>query len=144
MIASALLWKSTSNESEALSPRLWRVEKRDVSTGTLPTDLPKHLALFRQITCNETRAKFTITYIFYCYSLAAAGNKRPHGHPSPPPACEGEWKETGRKLVGRDKGSWTEQQTKGTATTTIQKRGITQNRPHDPTEPDLCFHSSFW
>jgi len=36
---------------------------------------------------------------------AAAGNKRPRGHPSPPPACEGEWKETGRKLVGRDKGS---------------------------------------
>jgi len=29
-----------------------------------------------------------------------------------------------QKLVGRDKGSLTEQQTKGTGTTTIQKRGI--------------------
>jgi len=29
-----------------------------------------------------------------------------------------------QKLVGRDKGSLTEQQTKGTVTTTIQKRGI--------------------
>jgi len=28
-----------------------------------------------------------------------------------------------QKLVGRDKGSLTEQQTEGTATTTIQKRG---------------------
>jgi len=72
------------------------VEKRDVSTGTLPTDLPKHLALFRQITCNETRAKFTITYIFYCYSLAAAGNKSATRQLLPPLGCEGEWKETGR------------------------------------------------
>jgi len=41
----------------------------------------------------------------------------------------GEWKETGRKVVGRDKGSLTEQQTKGTVTTKIQKKGNTQNKP---------------
>jgi len=41
--------------------------------------------------------------------------------PLPPPQCGGEWKETGRKLVDWHKGSLTEQQTKGTVTTTIQK-----------------------
>jgi len=56
--------------------------------------------------------------------LAAAGNKSVTRPPLPPPGCGGEWKETGRKLVGQDKGSLTEQQTKGTGTTTIQKRGI--------------------
>jgi len=48
-----------------------------------------------------------------------------------------------QKLVGRDQGSLTEQQTKGTATTMIQKKGNTQNKPHDPesrspTPPPLC------
>ena len=56
--------------------------------------------------------------------LAAAGNKSATRPPLPPPGCGGEWKETGRKLVGRDKGSLTEQQTKGTVTTMIQIRGI--------------------
>jgi len=42
--------------------------------------------------------------------------------PLPPPGCGGEWKETGRKLVGRDKGSLTEQQTEGTGTTAIEMR----------------------
>jgi len=55
---------------------------------------------------------------------AAAGNKSATRPPLPPPRCRGEWKETGRKLVGWDKGSLTEQQTKGIATTTIQIRGI--------------------
>jgi len=52
-----------------------------------------------------------------------------------------------QKPVGRDKGSLTEQQTKGTGTTMIQKRGIhktnQQNRarrtePPSRTEPLLC------
>jgi len=66
---------------------------------------------------------------------AAAGNKSATRPPLPPPRCGGEWKETDRKLVGRDKSSLTEQQTEGTVTTTIQKRRIAQNKPHDPTEP---------
>jgi len=37
-----------------------------------------------------------------------------------------------QKLVGRDKGSLTEQQTEGTATTTIQMRRKAQYKPHDP------------
>ena len=44
---------------------------------------------------------------------AAASNKRATRPPLHPPRCGGEWKETGRKMVGRDKGSLTEQQTKG-------------------------------
>jgi len=40
-----------------------------------------------------------------------------------------------QKLVSRDKGSLTEQQTKGTGTTTIQKRGIhKKNCRAEPTE----------
>jgi len=54
--------------------------------------------------------------------LVAAGNKSPTWPPLPLPGCGGEWKETGRKLVGWDKGSLTEQPTKGTGTTTIQIR----------------------
>jgi len=61
--------------------------------------------------------------------LAAAGNRSTTRPPLPPLGCGGEWKETGRKLVGRNKGSLTEQQTKGTGTTTIQKKGNTQNKP---------------
>jgi len=57
---------------------------------------------------------------------AAAGNKSATRPPLPLPGCGGEWKETGRKLVDRDKGSLTEQQTKGTGTTMIQIR-----RKHD-------------
>jgi len=44
--------------------------------------------------------------------------------PLTPQRCGVEWKETSRKLVGRDKGSLTEKQRKGTGTTTIQIRGI--------------------
>jgi len=44
---------------------------------------------------------------------AAASNKSAMRPPLPPPVCGGEWKERGRKLVGRDKGSLTEQQTEG-------------------------------
>jgi len=58
------------------------------------------------------------------YGLAVAGNKSATRPPLPLLGCGGEWKETGRKLVGWDKRSLTEQQTKGTGTTTIQKRGI--------------------
>jgi len=55
----------------------------------------------------------------------------------PPPRCGGEWKETGRKLVGRDKGSLTEQQTKGRATTTIQiRRKYDTNSHNGPTLPN--------
>jgi len=44
------------------------------------------------------------------------------GRPSPCWGVEENGKKTGKKLVGRDKGSLTEQQTKGTGTTTIQVR----------------------
>jgi len=66
---------------------------------------------------------------------AATGNKSAMQPPLPPPRCGGEWKERGRKLVGRDKGSLTEQQTEGTATTTIQIRGTHRT---DCTTPQTC------
>jgi len=43
-----------------------------------------------------------------------------------------------KKLVGRDKGSLTEQQTKGTVTTTIQKRGIYKTNPQNRTALSDC------
>jgi len=55
---------------------------------------------------------------------AVASNKSATWPPLPPPGCREEWKETGRKLVVWDKGSLTEQQTKGTVTTMIEIRGI--------------------
>ena len=49
--------------------------------------------------------------------------KGPRGHPSPRWGAEVNGKKQAKKnLVGRDKGSLTEQQTKGTVTTTIQIR----------------------
>jgi len=63
---------------------------------------------------------------WYCVLIsAAAGNKSATRPPLPPPRGVRRRMERNRqKLVGRDKGSLTEQQTKGTATTTIQIRGI--------------------
>jgi len=61
----------------------------------------------------------SLQLILFCSGLTATGNKSATWLRLPPPGGGGEWKETGRKLVGRDKGSLTEQQTKGTATTMI-------------------------
>jgi len=49
--------------------------------------------------------------------------------------CGGEREETGRKLVGQDKGNLTEQQTEGTVTTTVQIRSKTQQRTARPRQP---------
>jgi len=49
--------------------------------------------------------------------------KASRGHP-PPAGVRRRIERKRQKLVGRDKGSLTEQQTKGTGTTTIQIRGI--------------------
>jgi len=62
---------------------------------------------------------------FFCVLVwAVAGNKSAMRPPLPLPGCGEQWKETGRKLVVWDKGSLTEQQTKGTGTTKIQISGI--------------------
>jgi len=62
---------------------------------------------------------------------AAAGNKSATRPPLPLPRCGGEWKENREKLVGRDKGSLTEQQTEGTGTTTIQIRRKHNTNSHN-------------
>ena len=51
-------------------------------------------------------------FIFVLVS-AAAGNKSATRPPLPLPACGGEMERKRQKLVGRDKGSLTEQQTEG-------------------------------
>jgi len=75
---------------------------------------------------------------FNVLDLAAAGNKSATWPPPPPPRCGGEWKETGRKLVGRDKGILTEQQTKGTVTTMIyiRRKHDTNRTTHRAVLPD--------
>jgi len=63
---------------------------------------------------------------------------------APPPAGVQRRMERNRqKLVGRDKGSLTEQQTEGTGTTTIQIRGThktkqTAQQSHSPQPPPQC------
>jgi len=52
-----------------------------------------------------------------CYSVAAAGNKSATWLPLPPPGERRRIERNRQKLVGRDKGSLTEQQTKGTVIT---------------------------
>jgi len=73
------------------------------------------------------------------YGFAGAGNKsttRPSL--SPPAGVQRRMERNRQKLVGWDKGSLTEQQTKGTRTTTIQIRGIhktkqtAESRSHGP------------
>jgi len=55
--------------------------------------------------------------------LAAVGNKKGHVAAPPPAGVQRRKERKRQKLVGRDKGSLTEQQTKGTVTSTIQIRG---------------------
>jgi len=52
-----------------------------------------------------------------------------HAATPPPARVQRRMERNRQKPVGRDKGSLTEQQTKGTAATTIQKKGNTQNKP---------------
>jgi len=83
----------------------------------------------------------------WCSGSAADGNKSAKRPPLPPAGVRRRMERNRQKLVGRDKGSLTEQQTEGRVTTTIQKRGIhktnQQNRarrtdPLSRTEPLLC------
>jgi len=61
--------------------------------------------------------------------------KAPRGHPSPHWGAEENGKKQAETVVGQDKGSLAEQQTKGTATTTIQIRRIHRtNRRTEPAE----------
>jgi len=61
---------------------------------------------------------------YTCYSLAVTSNIRATQSPLPPTGVRRRIERNREKLVGRDKGSLTEQQTKGTGTTTTPIRRI--------------------
>jgi len=54
-----------------------------------------------------------------------------HAAAPPPAAVRSRMERKRQKLVGRDKGSLTEQRTKRTVTTTIQKRGLHRTNPQN-------------
>ena len=83
----------------------------------------------------------------YMFWFGCSRQQKRHAVAPPPARVRRRMERNRQKTVGRDKGSLTEQQTKGTATTTIQKRGIhktnQQNRarriqPLSRTAPPLC------
>ena len=83
----------------------------------------------------------------YLFWFCCSRQQKCHASAPPPAGVRRRMERNRQKPVGRDKGRLTEQQTKGTATTTIQKRGIhrtkLQNRARRTellswTEPLLC------
>jgi len=78
--------------------------------------------------CISITLHLTLKNICFGYTLCSGfgcSRQQKRHAAAPPPARVRRRMETNRqKLVGRDKGSLTEQQTKRTVTTTIQKRGI--------------------
>ena len=74
--------------------------------------------------------------LLFWFQLPPA-TKAPRSRPSPCRGAEDNGKKTGRKPVGRDKGSLTEQQTEGTVTTMIQiRRKYDPNSHNRPSLPD--------
>jgi len=66
---------------------------------------------------------------FSCSGFGCRQQQKSHAAAPPPTGTRRRMERNRQKLVGRDKGSLTEQQTEGTVTTTIQKR-----RKHDKTD----------
>jgi len=77
-----------------------------------------------------------------CSGFGCSRQQKHHAAASPPAGLRRKMERNRQKLVGRDNGSLTEQQTKGTGTTTIQKREYTEptgrTEPLSRTEPPLC------
>ena len=67
-----------------------------------------------------------------CFGFGWRRQQKRHVAAPPPASVRRRMERKRQKLVGRDKGSLTEQQTKGTGTTTIQIRRKHKNEPHDP------------
>jgi len=63
-------------------------------------------------------------YLYFCSGLGCSRQQKRHVAAPPPAAVQRRMERNRQKLVGWDKGSLTEQQTKRTATTTVQIRGI--------------------
>ena len=105
------LWISLSVSYQTVRFCSFQNSKRKKKKITKPLNLFKVFLHMSRIL--RFQKSFEVLTLFSVSVSAAAGNKSATRPPLPPPACGGEWKETGRKLVGRDKGSLTEQQTEG-------------------------------
>jgi len=64
-----------------------------------------------------------------CFGFGCRRQQKRHAAAPPSAGVRRRMERNRQKLVGRDKGSLTEQQTKGTGTTMKQKKGVTQNKP---------------
>jgi len=72
-----------------------------------------------------------------CFGFGCHRQQKRHAAARPPTGVRRRMKRKRQKLVGRDKGSLTEQQTKGTGTTTIQIRRKRDKNSHNrPSLPD--------
>jgi len=66
-----------------------------------------------------------------CFGFGCRWQQKHHAAAPPPAGMRRRMKRKRQKLVGRDKGSLTEQQTEGTATTTIQIREKYNTNSHN-------------
>jgi len=66
-----------------------------------------------------------------CFGFGCSRQQKRHAAAPPPTGVQRRMERNRQKLVGWDKGSLTEQQTEGTATTMIQKRGIYKTNPQN-------------
>ena len=67
-----------------------------------------------------------------CCGLAAASNKKRHVATPPPAGVQRRMERNRQKLVGRDKGSFTEQQTEGNSNNNDTDEEETQHKLHSP------------
>ena len=70
-------------------------------------------------------SKYTMLFVLsvrYMLWFGCGQQQKRHAAAPPPAGVRRRMERTRQKLVGRDKGSLTEQKTKGTGTTTIQRR----------------------
>ena len=80
--------------------------------------------LFLQLSVSYTFLLLLLLLVQGCSGLGCGWQQKHHVAAPPPSGVRRRMERNRQKLVGWDKGSLTEQQTKGTVTTTIQKRGI--------------------
>jgi len=80
---------------------------------------------------------FCIFLFSQCFGFGCRWQQKRHAAAPPPAGVRRRMERNRQKLVGRDKGSLTEQQTEGTVTTTIQirRKNTTKSDPLSRTAP---------